>query len=68
MIWPLIIIKSILCLAFEGTPLMLPVQQGVEHVEQIRAPASEPVRVERSTSNTPPPQHEVIQAQSARYD
>jgi hypothetical protein len=38
-----------------------------EPAEQIRAPAPEPVRVERSISNAPPPQKKQIQDQSARH-
>jgi hypothetical protein len=39
-----------------------------ETAGQIGAPAPEPVRVERSTSNTPPPQKEHIHAQLTGHD
>jgi hypothetical protein len=59
--------KSMQRLAPKGMPFALLVQQGAEHAEQTRTPTPEPVRVERSASNTPPSQHELVQAQSTGH-
>jgi hypothetical protein len=48
------------------TPLQPILQHGLT-AGQIGAPAPKPVRIERSTSNAPPPQKEYIQAQSAGH-
>jgi hypothetical protein len=68
MIRPHITIKSMQRLASEGTLLVLPVQQGAKHVEQIRALAPEHMCVEQSASNTSPPQHEPVQTQLAGHN